>query len=67
MSRFQPRQVDRIVVEELISIIKKSNDSITPYIRDFLHYHSQEKTVQNKFAQAFKTAYGVVKSFSGSQ
>ena len=47
LNRFQPRQIDASVVEELLSIIKKSNDAYGTYIRDFLHYHSQEKTVQH--------------------
>ena len=66
MSRFQPRQVDSTVIEELLSVIKKSNNAYPDYIRDFLHYHSQERTVQNGLTKAFSNMVGVVKSFSNS-
>ena len=66
MSRFQPRQIDNIVVEELMSVIKQSNNAYTDYIRDFLHFHTQERTVQNGLTGAFRSAFGAVKSFNNS-
>lgn len=47
LSRFQPRQPDKVIIEELMLIIKQSNNAYTDYIKDFLHYHSQERTLQN--------------------
>lgn len=61
MSRFQPRQIDTIVIEELMAIIKKSNNAYSDSIRDFLHYHGQEKTIQNWGTNAIKTAIDAVK------
>lgn len=66
LSRFQPRQVDSVVIEELLSIIKNSNGAYTDYIKDFLHYHSQEKTVQHGISKVIKTAIGVVRNLGGS-
>jgi len=66
MSRFQPRQIDGVVVSELMAIIKQSHNAYSDYIRDFLHYHTQEKTVQNGVTRAIKTAFGAVKSFTNS-
>lgn len=66
LSRFQPRQVDSVVIEELLSIIKYSNGAYSDYIKDFLHYHSQEKTVQHGISKAIKTAIGVVRNLGGS-
>ncbi len=65
-SRFQPRQADYIVVEELMTVIKNSNNAYSDWIRDFLHFHTQEKTVQNGIARAIGVAFGAVKSFSNS-
>lgn len=47
MSRFQPRQSDPKIVDELLNIIEKSNNSYSGYIQDFLKYHTCERTVQN--------------------
>lgn len=66
MTRFQPRQMDTVVIDELISIIKQSNSALSSYIRDFLHYHTQEKTIQDGLVKIFHAAFGAVKSFSGS-
>jgi hypothetical protein len=63
LSRFQPRQSDLAVITELMTIIEKSNNSYSALIRDFMHYHTQEKTVQNGIGKAFKAAYTVVKGF----
>jgi hypothetical protein len=65
-SRFQPRQADYIVIEELMTVIKHSNNAYSDLIRDFLHYHTQEKTVQNGIGWAIGVAFGAVKSFSNS-
>lgn len=67
MSRFQPRQIDNMVIEELLSIIKKSNNAYSDSIRDFLHYHGQEKTIQNGITKVIKNAMNVVKTFTKSQ
>ncbi len=66
MSRFQPRQHDTVVISELMTIIEKSHDAYTGIIRDFLHYHNQEKTLQNGMTKVLKEAYDVVKSFTNS-
>lgn len=66
MSRFQPRQFDTAAIQELMSILKKSNGAYSEHIRDFLHYHTQEKTVQHSFAKAFQTAYGVIRNLSST-
>ena len=63
MSRFQPRQSDTAVIAELMTVIEKSNNSYSALVRDFLHYHTQEKTVQHGIGKVFKTAYTVVKGF----
>jgi hypothetical protein len=66
MTRFQPRQVDNVVIEELMAVIKQSNNAFSDYIRDFLHYHTQERTVQTGVAKVIKSALGAVKSFTNS-
>ncbi|BCS83435.1 Phosphoinositide 3-kinase [Cotonvirus japonicus] len=64
MSRFQPRQGDNIVVSELMTIIEKSNDAYSSIIRDFLHYHNQEKTLQNGVTKALNNAYDIVRNLT---
>lgn len=66
MSRFQPRQIDTVVITELMAVIKQSHNAYSDYIRDFLHYHTQEKTVQNGITNVIKNAYGMVKSLTNS-
>jgi hypothetical protein len=66
MTRFQPRQNDNNVVTELMSVIGQSNNTYSDLVRDFIHYHTQEKTVQNHFGRIFGAAYGAVKSLTGS-
>lgn len=63
MSRFQPRQPDSVIVEEILSIIKKSNNAYSSYIRDFLHYHSQEKTLQHSISRAIQIAIGSITNY----
>jgi hypothetical protein len=60
LSRFQPRQPDNSVVTELLTVIRHSNDTYSDIIRDFLHYHSQEKTVQNRFGQFVNAAMSLL-------
>uniref|UniRef100_A0A6C0CC43 FYVE-type domain-containing protein n=1 Tax=viral metagenome TaxID=1070528 RepID=A0A6C0CC43_9ZZZZ len=60
LSRFQPRQSDNSVVTELLTVIRHSNDTYSDIIRDFLHYHSQEKTVQNRFGQLVNVAMSLI-------
>lgn len=57
MSRFQPRQTDSEVISELMTIIKQSHEAYSDSIRDFLHYHSQEKTVQNNVSKVLRTVF----------
>ena len=67
MARFQPRQVDIVVISELMTVIKKSNNAYSDCIRDFLHHHTQEKTVQNgvgQIGQVILSTYDVVKKFT---
>lgn len=66
MTRFQPRQGDTMVISELMAIIKQSHDAYSDYIRDFLHHHTQQKTVQNGVTKVIKTAFGVMKNFTNS-
>lgn len=66
LSRFQPRQTDNIVIEELMAIIKKSNNSYSDSIRDFLHYHGQERTIQKGIARIIKNAVNAIKYASGT-
>lgn len=63
LSRFQPRQNDDMVISELMSVIKQSNNAYSDLIRDFLHYHTQEKTVQNGFSKIIKVTLGLAKTF----
>lgn len=61
MTRFQPRQVDDIIIDELKSIIQKSDGAYTEYFRDLLHYHTQEKTIQNGIYTFFQLIYSIIK------
>jgi hypothetical protein len=60
LSRFQPRQTDNVLIEELISVIRQSNEAYSHYIMDFLHYHTQEKTVQTGLVNIFQQALGAL-------
>lgn len=67
LARFQPRQRDDVVISELMSIIKQSNNAFSGYIKDFLHYHTQERTFQNgigNIGSVLGSAYGVIKNFT---
>lgn len=64
MNKFQPRQKDSAVITELMAVIKQSNNAYSHYIRDFLHYHNKEKTLQNGVSTAIQFAYGAVKKLS---
>lgn len=66
LSRFQPRQIDSIIVEELMTIIKQSSTEFMSYFRDFLHYHKQEKTVQNGLGKIIGAVIGAVKGLTKS-
>ena len=66
MSRFQPRQIDDVVVSELMTIIKQSHNAYSDSIRDFLHYHTQEKTVQHGVTRIFKSTIGVMKNLTNN-
>lgn len=65
MSRFQPRQSDEMIVTELLAVIEKSHDAYSQYIRDFLHTHSKQGTVQNGIAAIIGTAVNAVRSVTG--
>jgi hypothetical protein len=57
LSRFQPRQTDSVIVNEITTIIEKSYKSNPDIIRDFLHYHTQEfdiKTLITGVSNALK-------------
>lgn len=62
MSRFQPRQTDHTVISEIMAVIQHSNDTYGDIIRDFLHFHSQEKTMQNKLSEFIYTTYNVIRN-----
>lgn len=68
LSRFQPRQTDEMIISEFIAVINNSNDALSGILQDFLHYHSQERTVQNSFGKVVETITnvftGVVKTFT---
>ena len=66
MSRFQPRQTDQIVFAELLSIIEQSNNAFTDIIRDFLHFHSQEKTIQNGVSGIIRSTLSAIKTMRTS-
>ncbi|MEM0353966.1 MAG: FYVE zinc finger domain-containing protein [Thermoplasmata archaeon] len=61
MNRFQPRQTDNVLVYELLTVIKNSSNAYIDAIRDFLHYHLQEKTVQHEVGKIIKGAINLVK------
>ena len=52
------------VFKELLSIIKHSNNAYSDIFRDFLHYHSQEKTVQKGVSTIFKSALDLITNIS---
>lgn len=64
LQRFQPRQHDNIVVNELKTIILQSNNAYKSGLKDFLHYHTQEKTMTNIMGQVIKSAIGAAKSLT---
>ena len=66
MTRFQPRQNDKHVIEELMNIIQQSNNAFSEHVRDFLHCHTQDRTVQKGFGKIIKSAFGTIKSFTNS-
>jgi hypothetical protein len=66
LNRFQPRQIDSVVVSELLSIIKNSTNAFPDLVREFLHYHTQEKTVQHGLGKIVSTAIDTVKNMTGS-
>lgn len=66
LSRFQPRQTDEDVKKEVYNIIVKSNNNYSHMIKDFIHYHTQEKTVQTGLSSLFKNAYDSVINFKSS-
>lgn len=66
MGRFQPRQTDQVVFDELLAVIDQSNNAYTTTIRDFIHYHAQEKTIQNGLSSLFNSAVGVVKTIGST-
>lgn len=66
LNRFQPRQTDDFLVNELIEIIRQSNNAYSEVIRDFLHLHKQEKTVQTGISKLLNSAYSIVKNLTSS-
>jgi len=66
MTRFQPRQTDDLVIDGIMTIIRQSHNAYSDFIRDFLHYHTQEKTLQHGVGKVIKTAIGVVRTLATS-
>ena len=64
MSRFQPRQTDDVVISELLTIINHSHNAYSDRIRDFLHYHTQQKTLQKTVSSMIKNTFGIVKGLT---
>ena len=62
MSRFQPRQTDYVVFNELLSVIQQSNNAFIDIIRDFMHYHNREKTIPNGFSRVVNSAVHCIKN-----
>jgi phosphatidylinositol kinase/protein kinase (PI-3 family) len=62
MSRFQPRQIDEVVVYELMTVINNSNNAFIDYIKDYLHYHTQERTLQSGLKKIVRTTYNAIKN-----
>lgn len=67
LNRFQPRQSDQVVITELMNIIERSHDAYHDLIRDFFHYHTQEKTLQNGVTKVIKNAVNTIKNFTDSR
>lgn len=63
ISRFQPKQTDDAIVKELLELINQSHNAYSETVRDFLHYHRQEKTVQTNLSKIIESTYNYVKSF----
>lgn len=64
MSRFQPRQTDSVVIDELMNIINNSSTDYSNIIRDFVHHHTSEKTIQNGFTKILQKSVDVLFSKS---
>ena len=62
LSRFQPKQTDDVIVKELLELINQSHNAYSETIRDFLHYHRQEKTVQTSLSNIISSTYNYVRS-----
>jgi hypothetical protein len=59
LQRFQPKQSDKIAVDELFSIIEQSKNAYSDAIRDIIH--SQSRSTQNGIQKAIKTASDLIK------
>jgi hypothetical protein len=57
LSRFQPKQHDNDVTNQLMTIISKSSQSYMSYLRDMVHYHSQERTIQGSIELFIKNSH----------
>lgn len=51
-SRFQPRQTDSVIVDELLTVISYSSSSLANRIIDMIKYHTHEGTVSKKIRTA---------------
>lgn len=65
-NRFQIKQTDEKIKEELTILIEKSHNVYMESVRDFFHYHTQEKTVQNSFSTILNAVNGLFNSLNGS-
>jgi len=62
ITRCQPEKTDDTVIAQLYEIIEQSQHVYIDHVRDFLHYHTKEKTVQNSMAQLIGNIYDVYKN-----
>ena len=62
MSRFQPRQNDKVIVDSLMVIIKQSNNAYSSIIRDiFYDANTNAKTVRNDIGVVLRNAVDTIK------
>lgn len=64
LNKFQPRQTDEIVVMELWNIIHQSYDAYGEYVRDFIHYHSQQNMLQHMINRVKDVIKSTIFSYS---
>jgi hypothetical protein len=55
--KFQPRETDDYMVQDLLTIIEKSNESYSSSVKDFIFYHNKQKTIINGLNNIVYSAY----------